>query len=252
MHDLTSLTIIAVLCAGFALCAAPSDAREKNPPRGFIAKTIKMDGKDIKYVVYVPESYDPKKPMPSITYLNGYGECGTDGWRQVYHLGSAIMLKAADWPFLVLFPQKQYNRPNVSDEPDPWADQDEMVMAILKKSQDEYNIDKTRLYLTGLSQGGHGTWALGAKHADVFAAIAPICGWADKETAQKLTKMPIRIFHGDADQAVNVQCSLDMEKWIKEAGGSCELTVYPGVGHNSWDKAYREEDLGAWFLQHRR
>jgi len=251
MHDFTSLTIIALLCAGLALSTASSDAREKDPPRGFIAKTMKMDGKEIKYVVYVPAAYDAKKPMPTIIFLNGYGECGTDGWKQVYHFGGAIMLSAEKWPFLVLFPQKQYAL-DPSKEPNPWEDQDPMVMAILEKSEREYNIDKSRIYLTGLSQGGHGTWAIAAKHPDIFAAIAPVCGWADKETAQKLAKMPIRIFHGDADQAVNVQCSLDMEKWIKEAGGSCDLKVYPGVGHNSWDKAYREEDLGAWFLQHHR
>lgn len=226
-------------------------AEAKDIPRGFVAKTIKIGDKDIKYVVYVPASYDPKKPMPAIIFLNGYGECGTDGWRQVYHFGGAIMLAADKWPFLVLFPQKQYNLPDAK-EPNPWEDQDEMMMAILAKSEKEYNIDKTRLYLTGLSQGGHGTWALGAKHADIFAAIAPCCGWADKETAEKLAKakMPVWTFHGDADQAVNVQCSRDMEKWIKDAGGDCKLTIYPGVGHNSWDKAYREENLQDWFLQH--
>ena len=252
MHNLASFAIIIALCAGLALCTTTADAREKNPARGFVAKTIEMGGKQIKYVVYVPESYDPKKPMPTIIFLNGYGECGTDGWRQVYHMGGAIMLSAADWPFLILFPQKQYNRPTAGDEPDPWADQDEMVMGILKKSEGEYNVDKTRLYLTGLSQGGHGTWVIGAKHADLFAAIAPVCGWADEDTAKKLAeaKMPVWTFHGDADQAVKIQCTLDMQKWIEAAGGACKVTVYPGVGHNSWDNAYRNEKLGEWFLEH--
>ncbi len=243
--------IITVLVVGLAL-AVPSEAAGKDIQRGFVAKTIEMGEKDIKYVVYVPESYDAKKPMPTIIFLNGYGECGTDGWRQCYHFGGAIMLKAADWPFLVIFPQKQYNKPSASEEPTPWVDQDEMVMAILKKSEKEYRIDKTRLYLTGLSQGGFGTWALGAKHTDLFAAIAPCCGWGSKQTAETLAKakMPIWTFHGDADQAVNVECSKEMTTWVTDAGGECKLTIYPGVGHNSWDKAYREEKLGEWFLQH--
>lgn len=252
MEHTIHFLIIATLIVGLAL-AVPSEVAGKDLPRGFVAKTIKMADKDIKYVVYVPSSYDPKKPMPTIIFLNGYGECGTDGWRQVYHFGGAIMLGADKWPFLVIFPQKQYALPDAK-EPNPWEDQDEMVMAILQKSEKEYKIDKSRLYLTGLSQGGHGTWALGAKHADVFAAIAPCCGWSDKETAEKLAKakMPIWTFHGDADQAVNVERSIEMEKWIKEAGGDCKLTIYPGVGHNSWDKAYREENLAAWFLEHRK
>ena len=247
-HSTHVLIIAIVLLAALGLGTM---AEAKDIPRGFVAKTIKMGDKDIKYVVYVPASYDPKKPTPTIVFLNGFGECGTDGWRQVYHFGGAIMLAADKWPFLVLFPQKQYNLTDAK-EPNPWEDQDEMMMAILKKSEKEYNVDKTRLYLTGLSQGGHGAWALGAKHADIFAAIAPCCGWADKETAEKLAKakMPIWTFHGDADQAVEVARSKEMKQWIDEAGGDCKLTIYPGVGHNSWDKAYREENLQDWFLQH--
>jgi predicted peptidase len=252
MEHFTTTLIVAILLIGLAL-SVPADAAGKdNIPRGFIAKTIEMGEKDIKYVVYVPEIYDPKKPIPTIVFLNGYGECGTDGWRQVYHMGGAIMLAADKWPFLIIFPQKQYNRPD--REQNPWEDQDEMMMAILKKCEKEYKIDRSRLYLTGLSQGGHGTWALGAKHADLFAAIAPVCGWGDKETAEKLAKakMPIWTFHGDQDQAVDIQRSREMRQWIEEAGWECKLTVYPGVGHNSWDNAYRKEDLPGWFLQHHR
>lgn len=247
-HSLHMFMIIAVLVMGLMLSTVAAEAKSKDIPRGFVAKTIKMGDKDIKYVVYVPASYDPKKPMPTIIFLNGYGECGTDGWRQVYHMGGAIMLAADKWPFIVIFPQKQYALQAI--EPAPWEDQDEMVMAILAQSEKEYSIDKSRLYLTGLSQGGHGTWALGAKHADMFAAIAPCCGWSDKETAEKLAKakMPIWTFHGDADQAVDIERSKEMKKWIDEAGGTCKLTIYPGVGHNSWDNAYRQEDLPGWFL----
>ena len=123
-------------------------------------------------------------------------------------------------------------------------------MAILKKAGGEFNIDASRLYLTGLSQGGHGTWTIAAKHPDLFAAIAPVCGWADEDVAKKAAKLPIWTFHGDKDEAVDIECSQNMEKWITAAGGTCKLTVYPGVGHNSWDNAYRNETLGQWFLEH--
>ena len=219
-------------------------------PRGFLSESIKLDGQDIKYVVYVPRSYDPDKPMPEILFLNGMMECGTDGFRQVYHLGGAIMLDAEKWPFIIIFPQKQYALDEWEER--AWEDQDDMVMAILKKTEAEYNVDRSRLYLTGLSQGGHGTWEIAAMHPDLFAAIAPICGWGDKSLAEKVAKLPIWVFHGDADTTVPPEKSREMVNWVKEAGGSPKFTVYPGIGHNSWDKAYREENLPEWFLQNSR
>lgn len=213
--------------------------------RGFLSKTISVGGTEMKYVVYVPTSYDPATPMPTIVFLNGAGECGTDGYRQVYHFGGAVMLESAKWPFIIIFPQKQ-------DVKTKWEEEEPMVQAILAKTKSELNIDESRLYLTGLSQGGHGTWMIAANNPDLFAAIAPVCGWADEDAASKLTKLPIWTFHGDMDEAVKLECSEEMTQWINAAGGTCKLTVYPGVAHNSWDNAYRNEDLGAWFLQHKR
>lgn len=212
----------------------------------FLPKTVTVDGQEFKYAVYVPPTYDPSKPQPTIIFLNGHGECGTDGMIQTTQgLGNAIKASPEKWPFLVIFPQKQ-----VGDE--KWEDEEAMVLGILKKCEAEYNIDKSRLYLTGISQGGHGTWAIGSRNADLFAAIVPICGWGDEKIAAGLTKMPIMAFHGDVDSAVPVQESYDMERFLKDAGGSCKLTIYPGVDHNSWDKAYTEENIGDWFLQHKK
>lgn len=239
---------IAILAIVFLIgtCASAVPAKSFNAPaeRGFLMKTVSVGGKDMKYVVYVPLAYDPTKPMPTIIFLNGVGECGTDGLKHaLIGLGSAVMLDSTQWPFIVIFPQKQDKKAN-------WEDEAPMVMAILKQTKQELNIDDSRLYLTGLSQGGHGTWAIAARHPDLFAAIAPVCGWGDEEIAKKLAKMPIWVFHGDADDAVKVESARDMEKWIIAAGGECKLTIYPGVGHNSWDNAYRNENLGAWFLEH--
>ena len=242
-HSALLFALALILLAAAAVSAAPAKQAKDEIERGFLSRTISVGGKDMKYVVYVPEAYDPAKPMPTIVFLNGAGECGTDGWRQVYHFGGAIMLDMAKWPFLILFPQKQDVKTN-------WEDEEPMVMAILKKAGGEFNIDASRLYLTGLSQGGHGTWTIAAKHPDLFAAIAPVCGWADEDVAKKVAKLPIWTFHGDKDEAVNIECSQNMEKWITAAGGTCKLTVYPGVGHNSWDNAYRNENLGQWFLEY--
>lgn len=235
-----TLAVVFLVC----MCANTAPAKSFKSPaeRGFLMKSVSVGGKEMKYVVYVPLVYDPAKPMPAIIFLNGMGECGNDGLKQVaIGLGSAIMLNVEKWPFIVVFPQKQDTHAN-------WEDEDPMVMATLDKTKQELNIDDSRLYLTGLSQGGHGTWAIAARHPDLFAAIAPVCGWGDEEIAKKLTKMRIWVFHGDADDAVNVERSREMQKWITAAGGSCKLTIYPGVGHNSWDNAYHNEGLGQWFL----
>jgi predicted peptidase len=129
---------------------------------------------------------------------------------------------------------------------------EELLLAILEAARKEYSIDETRLYLTGLSMGGFGTWRLGAKHPKLFAALAPICGGGDPSEAAALKDLPIWAFHGDQDKAVPHALSVRMVEAVKAAGGTPKLTIYPGVGHNSWDKAYREENLAEWFLQHRR
>lgn len=241
MHTTTAL-IFASALLGTATAAAPVS---QEIPRGFLTRSVKVKDIDVRYAVYVPQSYRPGEPIPTIVFLNGAGECGTDGLKQLYHFGNAIMLAADKWPFLIVFPQKQ-------DVRTLWEDEEPVMMAALEAVKRDYAVDGSRLYLTGLSQGGHGTWAIAARHPDMFAAIAPICGWGDKEIAARLVKMPIWCFHGDQDQAVDVERSREMERFVEEAGGSCRLTIYPGVGHNSWDKAYREENLGQWFLQHQR
>jgi len=241
-----TLSVTLVLLAAVSLCAEPATSEKADVAKGFIAKSVKVGRKDIKYVVFVPPSYDPNTPTPAIVFLNGAGECGTDGLKQIaVGIGSAIMVNVEKWPFIVVFPQKQ-------DVKHVWEDEDRMVMGTLDAARREYNIDPSRIYLTGLSQGGHGTWAIAARHPDLFAAIAPICGWGDEEIARKLAKLPTWVFHGDQDTAVKVDSARDMAKWIEAAGGTCKLTIYEGVGHNSWDKAYREEELGKWLLEHSR
>ncbi|MCE5197418.1 MAG: prolyl oligopeptidase family serine peptidase [Armatimonadota bacterium] len=221
-----------------------SDGVVRDDTRGFLIKTIEVGGSEFKYVIYVPATYNPSQSNPAIIFLNGAGECGTDGLKQLgVGLGTAVMKHAERWPFIVIFPQKQTVESN-------WEDEDVMVLAELKAARAEYNIDQSRIYLTGISQGGHGTWAIGSRHPDLFAAIAPICGWGDEKLAPTLVKMPIWNFHGDADNVVPIERSLEMVKYLKATGGSCKQTIYPGVQHGSWDNAYDEEDLPRWFLQH--
>jgi len=210
---------------------------------GFLDKTITIAGREHRYVLYVPPDYvhDAKKDWPLLVFLHGMGECGTDGRQQVdVGLGPAIRKDHDRWPFVVVFPQKP-------DQPSEWADHQALVMGALAATQKECRIDAARRYLTGLSQGGAGTWALGAEHADVFAALAPVCGYGrPAEIAPELKAKPIWAFHGVDDKTVPAQQSKDLCAAVEKAGGHPVLTLYEHTAHDSWDKAYGESNLAEW------
>lgn len=213
---------------------------------GFLDKTIEYNGTATKYVVYVPKGYSAEKPHPTILFLHGSGEQGTDGQKQAtVGLGNAIRKAEDKWNFIVVFPQKPPGRGGFTEH-------EKLILDILEKTKKEYKVDESRLYITGLSMGGMGTWTLTCKHPTMFAAAAPICGGGNPADAAKIKDLPIWNFHGDKDTAVPIKRSQDMIDAVKAAGGNPKFTIYPGVGHNSWDKAYQEEKLHDWFLEHKR
>lgn len=232
----------AVLLAALLL-GCSSNPMQATSESGFLSRSLRHDGSERRYVVYVPRELDRTRPAPLVVFLNGAGECGTDGQKQLLAgLAPAIAHRMEEWPCLVLFPQKP-------DRQSAWEDWETMVLAQLEATRREFAVDPARIALTGLSQGGHGTWVLGARHPSLWCAIAPICGYGDPAPlAAALAKMPIWAFHGAADQAVPLRQSEALCAAVRAAGGEPKLTVYPGVGHNAWDKAYRDEKLAAWLL----
>lgn len=233
--------IVSIATMGFA-----EEAKAEEGATGFLFQSITIGGHDYKYVVYLPRDYAEQESWPVILFLHGLGESGTDGLRQVSQgLGQAILRAPDRWPFVVIFPQKPGR--------EEWENHEEAVMEMLKETERRFRIDPERRYLTGLSQGGHGTMVFGAKHSDLWAAIAPICGYPSHGfSGESLRRMPIWCFHGDADKVVPVEQSAEFVKAVQEAGGTVKFTIYPEVGHNSWDLAYAEEKLPEWFLSHRK
>lgn len=215
---------------------------------GFLDKVYKGNDGDAKYVVYIPKDYginDDQKAYPVILFLHGAGETGTDGKKQaIVGLGKAIRTKKGNFPFIVVFPQSQKLTWRAGS-----ADANR-ALAILDEVQKTYKTDKHRVYLTGLSMGGFGTWSLAAAYPNRWAAIAPVCGGGDIKIAEKIKDIPCWNFHGDADTAVNVKKSRDMIAALKKAGGNPRYDEYKGVGHNSWDRAYGTAELYTWFLKH--
>jgi len=147
-----------------------------------------------------------------------------------------------DFSFIAVFPQSQ-KRTWKAD-----SDDAKRALAILDEVQKSYKVDAKRIYLTGLSMGGFGTWSLAAAFPERWAAIAPICGGGNPSTAEKIKNVPCWCFHGDADKAVKVEQSRSMIEALKKAGASPRYTEYEGVGHNSWDRAYGTAELYEWFL----
>lgn len=208
---------------------------------GFLAKSITVGASEHRYVVYVPAGYRRAVRWPLIVFLNGMGECGTDGQRHVeVGLGPAIQRHPERWPFVVVFPQKP-------DKPSQWAEHEAMVMAMLAATERDYAIDDERRFLTGLSQGGAGTWALGSKHRAVWAAIAPVCGYGRvADVVAGLKDMPIWAFHGIEDKTVPAKQSQDLVAGVAAIGGKPLLTLYERTAHNSWDQAYGQSALAEW------
>jgi len=237
------LTLAAV--TGLAMTSRAADT-------GFLDKTYgSPDGKTYQYVLFVPHDYKKGTPTPTILFLHGSGE--TKGGKKMpveVGIGTAIKKREKSFPFITIIPQAPVR---------PWGPETEagkMALGILADVEKNYSVDPTREYLTGLSMGGFGTWSIAAAMPDKWAAIVPICGGVrgntQKEVAEKIKDIPTWVFHGDKDPAVPVQQSRDMVAALKKAGGEPKYTEYPGVPHNSWDKAYDTDELYKWLLEQKK
>ena len=197
----------------------------------------------IDYLLYLPEDYNTtEKDYPLIVFLHGIGERGTN-INQVKSNGLPKLIEQGrQFPFIIVSPQC----PTASW----WPYETTTVLALVDVISEAYRVDEKRIYLTGLSMGGFGTWAVAGAYPDRFAAIAPICGGGYPFLAPNMKNLPIWAFHGDADSVVPVEKSKEMVNAVNHAGGNAKLTIYPGVNHNSWTQTYNNEELYEWFLSH--
>ena len=241
--------LLTLTALGLAAAANAADT-------GFLDKTYKgPDGTEHKYVLFVPHDYKKGTPTPTILFLHGAGETKpkegskpttTPKMPVEVGLGPAIRKREKTFPFITIIPQaptRGWQAGGTSAQ---------MALGMLEQVETEYTVDPKRTYLTGLSMGGYGTWSLAATMPDKWAAIVPICGGGDPKSAEKIKDIPTWVFHGDKDPAVPVQRSRDMVEAIKKAGGKPEYTEYPGVAHNSWDKAYGTDELYEWLLKQKK
>lgn len=195
------------------------------------------------FLVYIPDGYsDDSSPWPLILFLHGAGERGNDLELVKKHGPPKLVDADQAFPFVIVSPQVK---------PNSWWDS-AYLMALLDEVEATYNIDSDRIYLTGLSMGGFGTWDLAMRAPERFAAIAPICGGGFRWTACSLKNTPVWAFHGAKDQVVPLSESEQMVEAVNACDGNAKLTIYPDANHDSWTETYDNQELYTWFLKHSR
>lgn len=226
----------------------------KQQKRTYVHKADKGPSpRTLGYHLYLPADYGKAeakdKKWPVILFLHGAGERG-DGKAELddvkKHGPPMLVEKRPNSPatqFIVISPQcPKEQRWDV-----------EALKGLLDEVVAAHKADRDRIYLTGLSMGGFGSWSMSAEYPDTFAAVAPVCGGGNPASAGKIKHLPIWVFHGDRDNAVPLQKSQEMVDALKQAGAEqVQFTVYPGVGHDSWVKAYDDPKLYEWLLSHKR
>ncbi len=217
----------------------------------------------LKYRQLFPDS-NPLRKYPLIIFLHGSGERGNDNEAQLKWgvTNFAVEQTMIKYPAFVIAPQcpANVNWSNFSGKKDSRemhlennpSKPMELVIALINKMIKDLPIDKNRIYITGLSMGGYGTFDAIARYPDLFAAAVPVCGGGDVSKAESIKNIPIWIFHGAEDSAVNSQYSLDMVQALTKAGAHPGFTQYPEVGHFSWLGAYSDPQMIEWlFRQHK-
>jgi predicted peptidase len=247
-----SLLAVGVFITGPIVIKAANDS---NMASAQTAKTFTFSharNATIKYLLFLPKTYanESGKTWPLILFLHGSGERGTNVWKVATHGPPGRVASNPDFPFIIVSPQ--------CPEGEHWSN--DTLLALLDEVMSHCAADPARIYLTGLSMGGYGTWDLGLSHPERFAAIVPICGGGElispllssREKTEALKRLGIWAFHGAKDPVVPVEESQRMTDAAKKVGiKEVKLTIYPEADHNSWTQTYNNPELYDWLLKHR-
>lgn len=248
----------AVIAGALAASLNAQTAQEETTAEIFTAPS----GEILRYRQHLPKNVAAGKKLPLVLFLHGAGERGTNNVSQLKHGVSALLqhgAKAND-PAVLLAPQcpsgmqwvnVPWSAPSHTMPEQPSVSM-RLALALLREKLATLPIDPDRVYVTGVSMGGYGTWDAIQREPALFAAALPICGGGDTARAPSIKNIPVWTFHGDKDTAVPVNCSRDMAKALEACGGKIQYREYPGAGHDVWTRTYNDSDVLAWFFsQHR-
>jgi predicted peptidase len=221
---------------------------------GFHAREYRSKtGDTLHYRLFVPANHNDEM-LPLVVYLHGGGGWGTDNLRQIsggntngthVWIDSTVQQKHSTF---VLAPQSPPRRRWSALDSKALAVSARLMLELIEALQQEFNIDENRLYLTGQSLGGAGTWDIITKRPDVFAAAVPLCGRGNPSAVETILDIPIWVFHGKADPIVSVDYSREMVDALRASGSTVKYTEYPEVVHSVWLKAYKEPELIEWLF----
>jgi len=233
MRNFSFLCLLVLFLCSIAM--ATVDAGE--PDKGFVHRTVTDgNGKDERYVVFIPHSYDGKKPYPVIMFLHGADEKKPIPWG----LGTYIQQHEKTFEFVTVLPHT---------EAEKWWNPDgpggKHAMRALDDVLKHYKTDANRVYLTGFSVGGICTWEFGARTPERWAALAPVAGWSYPEWTKKVKDIPVWAFNGAVDPAIPVDMTREAIALLKKLGAHPKYTEYPDVGHTP-ENAYHEQELYVW------
>lgn len=245
------------------LLASASFVRAQTPGEQVEIKT----GLHYNYMLYLPASYVENDPPPLLLFLHGAGERGSDLSLTAVHgplklaSNTRLLERRFEWtefPFVVAAPQCPAG--------EWWLN--EHLIEVMNDVLQKVKVDQSRMYMTGLSMGGFGTWSFASEYPDFFAAIVPICGSGDapgwsglrnytqmdipKAKIEQLVGIPVWAFHGESDPVVNIEEQRKTIEEVRALGGEAEFTTYPGVGHDSWTTTYNNKEVYEWLLSHKK
>jgi predicted peptidase len=248
-----------ILSLAILVCLSFQSLSQKMPDFG--KDIFIQNGDSLPYRLLKPLAVSQQN-FPLVIFLHGAGERGNDNEVQIRHITELFLndKNRMNYPCYVVAPQ--------CPKGEMWAKYDgeiatmklrktptiamSLVIALIDSIIDKYPIDRSRIYITGLSMGGFGTWDLVSRYPDKFAAAVPICGGGDASMAGALKNLPIWVFHGSKDRIVSPKHSRKMIAALQEAGGLPGYTEYPDVEHNSWVNAYREPILLEWLFKQKK
>ncbi|HYF49809.1 MAG TPA: prolyl oligopeptidase family serine peptidase [Planctomycetota bacterium] len=263
-----SLTLV-LTCIVALSCAAAETADKKDPmpapldpkARGFVKRSVVVDGATCLYHVFVPKAYDASKSWPVVVALHGAGEVGEDGNKQVSNgLANALRKQMDTFPAIVVFPQmRRWDKTDwIASMKLDYA----IILKTLEQTQADFNTDKKRICLTGLSAGAARAWGVACHYPDRFSCLVPISGgWnnlmitgreniddatVSKKVTESLRNMPIWMFHGGADLRAHFNLARTIDAAFKEAKVPLKYTEYPNVGHSAWVQAYEDPKMWEW------
>ena len=207
--------------------------------------TAKLDTQvkvQMGYLLYLPKDYEKQELWPLVLFLHGAGERGEDLELVKKHGPPKLIGEGKHFPFIVVSPQCPKER---------WWEPIELS-ALLDQIVKTHNVDEDRVYVTGLSMGGFGSWRLAANTPHRFAAIAPICGGGETYWTRRFPHLAVWVFHGAKDTGVPLERSQEMVDGLKKHGGKPKLTIYPEAGHDSWTETYNNPEFYEWLLEQKR